>query len=218
MKITLIIPAYNESKQIGELLTELDKLKYSYIVVDDGSKDNTFTIAKKHHGLVLKHRVNLGKGAAMKTGAEIAFMQHADAIIFMDADGQHLVSDLPHFINALKKGEQLVLGSRNLSYGVPLVRYMGNKLAALIISLLFGVYVSDILCGFRAMTKDAYLKAKWGSRDYAVETEIIIRAAQHKIKYCEVPVTTLYYDKFKGVTILDSLHILFSVIRWRINL
>jgi uncharacterized protein YbjQ (UPF0145 family) len=153
----------------------------------------------------------------MKTGAEAAFKMGADAIIFMDSDGQHTIKDLPQFENGLNEGNEVVFGSRNLSHGVPLVRYLGNKTASLVISTLFGHYVSDILCGFRAITKNGFKKARWESRGYAVETEMVVKTAKANLKYCEVPVTTIYYDKFKGVTIIDSISILFNVLRWRIR-
>lgn len=218
MKITVVIPAYNEEHRIGSLLKDLKNGGYRYLVVDDGSKDGTFHEAKQYGGMVLRHRVNLGKGAAMKTGAEAAFEMGADAVIFMDSDGQHLVSDLNNFIEALKKGNQLVYGSRNLNYGVPLIRYLGNKAASLLISLLFGSYISDILCGFRAMTNKVYRQIKWETSGYAVETEMIVRAAKAKLKHCEVPVTTVYYDHVKGVTALDAINIFLNVIRWRVTL
>ena len=74
----------------------------------------------------------------MKTGADAAFLLGADAVVFMDSDGQHKVKDLPHFIEALEKDKfDVVFGSRNLSHGVPFIRYMGNKFASMLISLLF---------------------------------------------------------------------------------
>ena len=155
----------------------------------------------------------------MKTGAEAAFQMGADAIVFMDSDGQHKAQDLPHFIEALEKDKfDVVFGSRNLSHGVPLVRYMGNKFASLLVSLLFGIYVSDLLCGYRGLSKRGFKKIYWESKGYGVETEMTARTAKSGLKHCEVPVETLYYDEVKGVTILDAFSILFDVLRWRIRL
>ncbi len=98
MKIFIIVPARNEGRRIVQVLRDLGKTKFPVVVVDDGSKDNTYKVAKKTKATVLQHRVNLGKGAAMKTGAEAAFLMGAEAIIFIDADGQHKVEDLPHSI------------------------------------------------------------------------------------------------------------------------
>jgi glycosyltransferase involved in cell wall biosynthesis len=217
--IFIVIPAYNENKNIGKTLSNLKKEKLPVIVVDDGSKDPIFTDIKGcKHVQIVRHKVNLGKGAAMKTGCERAFGQGADAVIFMDADGQHVARDIPKFTEALKKGYDIVLGSRNTGYGIPLVRFLGNKFGAVMISLMFGIYVSDLLCGYRAITKKAYEKIKWESARYGVETEMVIRTAKEDLKYCEVPVSTVYLDAVKGVTLLDAINIFFDVIRWRFTL
>ncbi|RLC30852.1 glycosyltransferase family 2 protein, partial [Candidatus Woesebacteria bacterium] len=89
MKIFIVIPAYQEEERIGNVIRDVTKTKFPIVVVDDGSKDNTFKIASKYRVTALRHKVNLGKGAAMKTGAEVAFKMGADAIVFMDSDGQH---------------------------------------------------------------------------------------------------------------------------------
>jgi glycosyltransferase involved in cell wall biosynthesis len=220
MKIFIVIPAYNEEKRIGKVLADIKKYKLPTIVVDDGSNDNTFLIAQKYGAEVLKRRVNLGgsKGAALKTGIEMAFNYGADAVILMDADGQHKASDLPKFIKALEKGFDVVLGNRNFSMDVPLVRFLGNKFASVLINVLFGIYISDVLCGFRALTKEAFEKVRWESLNYAIETEMIVRLSKTKLKYCEVPVETIYHDKVKGVTIIDAINIFFDVIYWKIIL
>lgn len=219
MNIFIVIPAYHEEERIGVVIEDALRTRFPVLVVDDGSKDNTFEIARGYKIATLRHKVNLGKGAAMKTGAEAAFRMGADAIVFMDSDGQHKAKDLPHFVEALEKDKfEIVFGSRNLSHGVPFVRYMGNKFASLLISLLFGIYVSDLLCGFRGLSKKGYKKVKWESTGYGVETEMVARTAKSNLKHCEVPVETVYYDEVKGVTILDAINILFDVLRWRIRL
>lgn len=217
MNIYIVIPAYNESKRIGKVLNDLKVFNPPIIVVDDGSKDSTFEQAKKHDVLVLRHRVNLGKGAAIKTGCEAAISMGADAIIMMDSDGQHKAEDLPKFAEKIQSGKfDVVFGSRNMSLGVPLVRFMGNKFASVLVSLLFGVYVSDLICGYRAITRKAYTLINLKSSDYGIETEMVIKTAKFNLRYCEIPVETIYYDKFKGVTILDAFDILLNVIKWRI--
>jgi glycosyltransferase involved in cell wall biosynthesis len=219
MKITIVIPAFNEEKRIGEVLKDLKKTKLPVIVVDDGSKDKTFKIAKNLGVIALRHKVNLGKGAALRTGCEAAFSMGAEAVILMDSDGQHKVEDLSHFIDALEKDKfDVVFGSRDLNHGVPLVRYMGNKVASILISLLFGIYISDLICGYKGLTRKAYGKMNWESTGYGIETEMAIKTGKYGLKYCEVPVQTIYYDNVKGVTILDAFNILLDVIRWRIKL
>lgn len=222
MKIAIVLPAYNEEKHIVSVLAELKKTNLLIVVIDDGSTDTTSlklrAMGKSGKVVVLTHKVNLGKGAAMKTGADFAFSKGYGAVVFMDSDSQHNPHDLTHFTEALSAGYEIVYGSRNMQMGMPFVRYIGNKAASILVNVLFGVYISDILCGFRGITKNAYKKIKWESSGYAVETEMIIRAAKKQVKFTEVPVQTLYHDNFKGVTIFDAFGILFAVIRWKLVL
>ena len=221
--IYIVIPAYNEGARIDKVINEFRKYSYRIVVVDDGSFDNTSDVLTKINDensdiKVLTHKINLGKGAAMKTGAEYSFKNNAKAVIFVDSDGQHSAQDLPKFIKALNDGYDLAFGSRNMSYGVPLVRFLGNKAGAILISLMFNIYVSDLLCGYRAVTKNGYGMVKWESSGYGVETEIVVKTGKYKVKYCEVPVETIYLDKVKGVSLLDALNILMDVFYWKIKL
>jgi glycosyltransferase involved in cell wall biosynthesis len=222
MEIFVVIPLFNEKKHIAEVLSEVSKNKLPIIVVDDGSSDNSKLIVrnlKLKNLTLLEHKINLGKGAAMKTGADYAFDRGADAVIFMDSDGQHLASDLPEFTEALESGKyDVILGSRNFGYGVPLVRFLGNKFASVVMAFLFRVYVSDVICGFRAVTKAGYAKTRWDSDGYGVETEMVARIGKYRLRFCEVPVETVYNDKVKGVTILDAFGIFGQVVKWRLTI
>lgn len=224
MKVAIVVPVFNEQKQISDVLNDLSKINIPIYIVDDGSTDRTLSILEKYLSknkriFFLKHRVNLGKGAALKTGCEAAFKFGNDAVIIMDSDGQHHVKDIPEFVRVLETEKyDIVFGSRNLSFGVPLVRFLGNKFASLLISLLFKIYVTDLLCGFRAFTRKAYYKLNWKSSGYGVETEMVAKSGKYKLTSCEIPVQTIYYDRFKGVTILDAFNIFFDVFRWRIEL
>jgi glycosyltransferase involved in cell wall biosynthesis len=222
MNIQIVIPAHNEEERVLNVLKDLLKLKYKVVVVDDGSSDGTLQKLQtlKNSSLkVLSHKINLGKGSALNTGCEYAFNDGADAVIMMDSDGQHAVNDLPLFIEKLKNQKyDVILGSRNLNMGVPFIRYVGNKVASLIVSLMFGIYVSDLISGFRAITKNAYKKIKWESSGYGVETEMIIKIKRKNLKYCEIPVTTIYYDSYKGVSILDAFGVFANLVRWKFKI
>ena len=215
MKISVVIPAYNEEKRIGSVLSEVKKTGLEIIVVDDGSKDGAAKIAKKYTPYVLVHKINLGKGAALKTGCEAAFGLGAEAVILMDADGQHKAEDLPKFIDALKKHE-VVFGVRNLE-GIPTVRLLGNKLITLLVKIFFGIKVPDILCGFKAFSERAYRKINWSSLGYSVETEIVAMVGKYRLNHCQVPVATVYYDKFKGLTAETGLEILIDILRFKLR-
>ncbi|MFC1710435.1 glycosyltransferase family 2 protein [Patescibacteria group bacterium] len=218
MKIFIVVPAHNEEKRISVVLKKLQKTRYKTIVVDDGSTDNTYKISKRYCDWILKHSVNLGKGAAMKTGIEGAIKLGADAIVFMDSDGQHEVTDLSKFTKKLNKGYDIVYGSRQWGKGVPAERLFGNRIVSYMIKVLFKASISDILCGYRALTVAAYRKIIWESSSYAVETEMIIRSAKNNLKYCEVPVAALYLEDYKGMTFTHAFSLVFDIFRWRINI
>lgn len=212
----VIIPAYNEAPRIEKVIKKVQKYTKNVLVVDDGSRDETTEVARKLKVPVLKHRLNLGKGAAMTTGVEAAFTLGAQAVIILDADGQHDPKHIPEFLERIEGGADIVFGSRDLSYGVPLARYLGNKFGSVLIALIFHIYRSDMLCGFMAFTKQSYGKIKWDAARYGVETEIVARTGKNKLKYAEIPIETIYLDKYKGVTILDAIGILFNIPRWLI--
>ena len=157
MKIYIVIPVYNEESKVIGVLKEISKTKYPIVVIDDGSTDGSqkkIREAKLKNVTLLGHKINLGKGAVLKTGSDYAFNKGADAVIYMDSDGQHKVSDLNKFVEKLETGKfDIVFGSRNLNFGVPLDRYMGNKLASVLVGFMFGIYVSDLICGFRGLTQ-----------------------------------------------------------------
>jgi glycosyltransferase involved in cell wall biosynthesis len=214
-KIDIVIPAYNEAERIGAVLKEVTKYKFDVIVVDDGSWDETAKVVKRYKVRLLKHGINLGVGAARKTGVEAAWKLGADAVVMLDADGQHDPNNIPDFIGKIEEGYDIVFGSRNLGFNVPLVRFLGNKFAAVLISVLFGIYRGDLLCGYIAFTKSAYKKIVWESTGYGVETEIVVKTGKNKLKYDEVPIEAKYLDKYKGASILDAISILPSILKWK---
>jgi glycosyltransferase involved in cell wall biosynthesis len=222
MKIFVVVPLYNEKKHISLVLKDIAKYNLPVVVVDDGSGDGSGLEVKKakvKNTTLLTHKINLGKGAALKTGAEYAFRKGAGGIIFMDSDGQHKACDLPKFLDALKSDKyDVIFGSRNMGMGVPLVRYLGNKAASVTSALLFGAYISDAICGFRALTKRGYQKVKWESNGYGVEMEMVARAGKLKVRHTEVPVETVYLNDVKGVTLLDAFGILGEVVKLKLTL
>ncbi len=218
MKTFVVIPGFNEQYYLDRLLEKVSKFSRSIIFVDDGSSDNTAKIAKKYTRHVLSHQVNLGKGAAMLTGAEYAFkVLKADAVIFMDSDDQHDPAHLPEFDRKLKKYE-IVFGVRNLGVNMPLARFLGNKSASVLLHVLFGAYIPDIPSGYKGLTRKAFHALKWKSSGYEVETEIAVRVAQRRIPFGIVEIRSIYHDRDKGLTLLDAAHITASLIQWRLGL
>lgn len=215
MKTYVIVPAYNESRYLARFLDKLTKATKNIIVVDDGSRDDTTTIAKDHGVTALTHMTNLGKGAALKTGCEYAFSKKgADAVIIMDGDDQHDTADLPKFKNALSQGAEVVLGIRSMDNRIPFGRLLGNRLMSSLIYLLFGRYIPDIPSGYKALTKLAYQKLVWNSSGYEVESELAVRLAKSQIPYTTVPITTHYHGKEYGFNLLDAVRIIIKIPIW----
>ena len=214
-KIYIIVPAYNEARFIGRFLDKLTPLYHNVIVVDDGSSDKTCEIAKGKGVECIAHLVNLGKGAALKTGCDYAFKKKgAEAVIIMDGDDQHEVGDLELFVKELKRGSEIVLGVRKLDAKMPLMRVLGNKSMSILINIMFGKYLADIPSGFKAFTKNAYKKLRWQSQGYEVEAEIAVRIAKEHLPFVEIPISTVYYDKEYGFNLLDGLRLLARIPYW----
>ncbi|MBI2651714.1 glycosyltransferase family 2 protein [Candidatus Woesearchaeota archaeon] len=215
-RIFAVIPAYNEEKYIGRIIKETKKYANNIIVVDDGSKDKTNEIAKKSNAIVLTHVVNLGKGAALKTGCDYAVKKKADILIAMDADAQHEPSEIPKFLEKIKKYE-VVLAYRKLNKDMPSILKFGNWFINKTIRFLYGIEVKDSQCGYRAFTSKAYKKIRWKASDYSMESEMIAKIGKHKLSYTEIPIETIYSDNYKGTTVLDGIKIVFNLVIWKIN-
>ena len=215
-KIFAIIPAYNEDKYIGNIIKETKKYVDKVIVVDDGSKDQTKQIAEKNRAIVLEHWVNLGKGAALKTGCDYAVRSKADILITIDADMQHKPAEIPKFLKNIKNYD-VVLAYRKLNKNMPLVFKFGNWFINKTISFLYGIKIKDSQCGYRVFTSKAYKKLRWESSDYSMESEMIAKIGKFRVLYKEIPIETIYSDKYKGTTIIDGIKIVFKLLFWRLN-
>lgn len=216
--VWIIVPGLNEEKYISTVLKKVLKQSKNIIVVDDGSQDKMAIIAQKLTPHVLCHSINLGKGAALKTGCEYAFKTlKADAVIFMDSDDQHDPEELSLFYKALESSD-VVFGVRAFDDKMPLVRIMMNRLASAVIYFLFGEYIPDIPSGYKAISKHAYKKLAWNSQDYAVEMEIAARTAKYKMPFSTIPIKTIYHDLERGMTILDTVRMITKILSWRISL
>ena len=211
-----IIPAYNEEKNIANIVKKTKKYADKVIVVDDGSKDNTKGLAEKSGAIVLKHIVNLGKGATLKTGCDYAIKKGATLLIALDADAQHNPDDIPRFIKKLKEYD-IVFSYRKLSYNMPLVLRFGNWFISNIVRVLYRVSLNDTQCGFRAFSSEAYKKIRWNASNYSMESEMISRAGKQRLKYVQIPIETIYSDKYKGTTIIDGIKIVFNMFWWKLG-
>ena len=210
-----VIPAHNEEKNIEQIVKKTKKHVHSVVVVDDGSKDKTAQLAEKSGAIVLRHIINLGKGGALKTGCEYAFSKGAKYIVALDADAQHNPDDIPRFSEKLAKYD-IVFSCRKYSKQMPAVLRFGNMFISEAASILYNVNLNDTQSGFRAFSKEAYKKIRWNAADYSMESEMISRAGKQKLKYVQIPIQTIYSDKYKGTTVIDGMKIALNMIWWKL--
>jgi len=212
--IWAVIPAYNEGKNIRNIVKKTKKYVDKVLVVDDGSKDNTSEIAKKSGAIVLRHVINLGKGAALKTGCDYA-AKNAKFIIVLDADAQHDPEDIPRFIEKLNKYD-IVFSYRKLSRKMPFVLRFGNWFISNVVGILYNVRLNDTQSGFRTFSREAYRKIRWNASDYSMESEMISKVGKQRLKYVQIPIQTIYSDKYKGTTVIDGIKIVLNMVWWKL--
>ena len=214
--IWVVIPAHNEGRRILGVLRNVRKYAANIVVVDDGSTDDTNLKALDGGAIILTHIINLGKGAALKTGCDYAASKGARLIVVMDADGQHDPAEIPNFVKMLEKAD-ICLGFRRLNMKMPFVFRLGNASINLVTYLLYRIRLHDTQCGFRAFSREAYAKIRWSARDYSVESEMIANMGKSHLKYVEVPISTIYADRYKGTNVLDGIKIVLNMILWRLR-
>lgn len=194
MKCLLIIPAYNEAENIEKVVDNIvqNYPEYDYIIVNDGSKDNTERICLKNGYRVLNLPINLGIGGAVQTGYCYARDNDYDVAVQIDGDGQHDVSFLSEMIKLIESGEaDIVIGSRFMEkegFQSSQIRRIGIKFLSDLAKLLTGVRVKDITSGYRAANRMFInIFAEDYPSDYP-EPEAMVIAAVHGGKIKEYPV------------------------------
>lgn len=214
--IVVIIPAYNEERFIGSVVIKAKRYARTVIVVDDGSKDDTAQIAYAAGAMVLQHKSNLGKGAALNTGFEMARLYNPDVTVMIDADGQHLPCEIDAVIAPVLEGKaDLVIGSRYLNHAcqVPYNRILGHRVINLFTRLASGEAASDSQSGFRAFSRNALQWIEFKSRGFSVESEMQFLAHEFGLKLVEVPVTIRYLDDSKRPALSQGLAVLTGILR-----
>lgn len=198
LDIALVIPAYNEEKNIKDVLLEVVPLVNEVIVVDDGSRDHTSEIARECGATLLRHVTNRGQGAALRTGTHYAESRGHGLIVHFDADGQFRKEDLPAIIAPLMSGESdIVFGSRFLNHQTKMPFIKKNlimPLARLVNQALFGIKLTDPQSGYRGFTLGAARQLEWRQDGMAHCTEILALAHKNKLRIKEVPITIIYHE------------------------
>jgi len=200
LKVFIVIPAFNEARMIGSVIEDIKKEGFNnIIVVDDGSKDNTYEIAKDKGVIALKHIINRGKGAATQTGLDAAKLMKADITVTIDADGQHLPSNIKTLVDPIINDEcDVSLGSRLIKNdGMPLLKHIINFVGNLITYFFYGILVTDSQSGFRAYNAKANALIETTMDRYEFESEILHQVKDHNLKYKEFPISVRYTDYSK---------------------
>lgn len=220
MKIVAVIPAYNEASCIADVVSRVVSCVDAVVVVDDGSGDRTGEAARSHGACVVTHAVNRGLGASLATGFAAARRLEADAVVTLDADGQHDPDEIPKFLEALRGGADLVLGTRMRDpHGMPVVRRLAQWCGNAVTFLLFGAWVSDSQSGFRALSRDALARVEIRTNRMEVSSEIVAEACRLGLRLVEVPIKAIYteYSLSKGQNFLVGLKTLMKLVVRRLS-
>ncbi|MDQ7815008.1 MAG: glycosyltransferase family 2 protein [Patescibacteria group bacterium] len=215
MRIIAVIPAYNEEKRIGETIRKVRPLVDGVVVVDDGSSDATFDTAMQSGVTVLRHAMNRGQGAGLKTGTEAALQIGADVIVHIDADGQHDPSFIPVLVDPIKRGEaDVVMGSRFMGLrpeGIPLSRRLLHRAIKIFNALVMGIprKLTDPQSGLRAMNSEASRRLDFRQDRMAHCSELLRLITRSDLRWVEVPVKVTYSEDTlaKGNKNLDAVKI-----------
>ena len=196
MNITVGIPAYNEEKNISEIIKNLQKITNKIIVCDDGSSDSTAKIARDMGVLVVQHDTNLGYGAAIRSIFLKAREEKSEFLITLDSDGQHRIEDIQTILKPLQNKEaDLVIGSRFLNNdgkNVPSYRKVGIKILTKLANTSLKQNITDSQSGFRGYGKHVIENVTPSESGMGVSNEILIKANKQGLKIVEVPIIILY--------------------------
>ncbi|MGD8905098.1 MAG: glycosyltransferase family 2 protein [Anaerolineae bacterium] len=216
-RVVAIIPAHNEERFIGSVVLRARTHAGVVVVVDDGSTDATAQIAEAAGATVIRHERNQGKGMALNTGFCKARELSPDALVLLDADGQHFPEEVPVLLAPILAGEaDLVIGSRYLNgreNGVPGHRAWGHRVFNLLTRATSGVGATDSQSGFRAMSRRALHELSFSSAGFSVESEMQFLARERGLRVVEAPITADYAERPKRSVVQHGLLVLNGVLR-----
>lgn len=231
MKISILIPVYNEENTILTVLKKINELvllgfEKEVIVIDDGSTDSTFTKVKseKPKTKIFQHKINQGKGAAIRMGIEHAT---GDYLIIQDADLEYDPKYILKLLQALSLSTKVVYGTRlkrmphlrkEENKNLFLLHYFGNRFLSLITSILYGQWITDMETCYKLFPRAAVVKMKLNAKGFEFEPEITAKLLKAGYKITEVPINTVprgYSEGKKLYTVRDGLKALITLIKYR---
>ena len=223
-EIFVVVAAYNEDKRISKAISDLKSHGYqNIVVVNDGSRDRTKEAALASGATVLTHPVNLGQGAALRTGIRYALKAGAGIIVTFDGDGQHQAGEISRLIKPIIEGKaDAALGSRFISKGaavnIPRSRKLFLKAGVVFTRLISRIKVTDTHNGFRALSRKAASKIEIKINDMAHASEILDEIHKKGIRFVEVPVTITYSEESlsKGQKTSNAVKIVIRMINKKI--
>lgn len=222
MKVSVIIPVYNEEKTVAQIVKRVGKLPFEkeLLIVDDGSTDGTGKVLKKLKGNEIGlcfHRKNRGKGAAIRTGLKKAT---GKIIVIQDADLEYSPEELPKLIEPIHKDEaDVVYGSRFINVKHPFsLLYLGNRFLTYITRLLFLTNITDMETGYKVFKAEVLRGIKIRSNRFDFEPEITAKILKQKVRFLELPISYQgrSYQKGKKLTWKDGIHSFWALIKYRL--
>lgn len=204
-RVLTALPVYNEQNHLVEVLPEVRRYSQDVLVVDDGSTDRTPCLLAEMDGIeVIRHPVNQGYGAGLRTAFEYAIDRGYDALVTIDCDGQHQPRLIPELAAALTPPEQqpfdIVSGSRYLDEFVgdddaPEDRRRINQIITRQLNRCFNLRLTDAFCGFKAYSVPALRKVEVTELGYAMPLQLWVQAVRHGLRIVEFPVPRIYLDE-----------------------
>lgn len=204
-KVLIVVPAYNEEQSIGEVIRKVRSIYPEVLVYDDGSTDNTASIAEQNGAMVIRNSRNRGYGRALNTLFQHAVVMDIDIVVTIDSDGQHDPNQIPNLIQPILENKaDIVMGSRFLTeddkLNVPRYRQFGIKTITKFAQAGCFDKITDATSGFRAYSINSLKRLHLTEDGMAIATEILLKADQCNLRLLEVPITTTRYDIKDSVT------------------
>ena len=203
MKTCLLLPAYNESKTIGQIIQESSEFISDIVVIDDGSSDETGEIAIASGAVCLSNATNCGKGSALRKGFAYALARGYELIFTMDSDRQHEPADIPRFLEHFHNTRpDILIGARTERDSrvlMPFHRRVNNRLISSVGSKLCGQRVPDFQSGYRLIRADVLRQVHLETERYETESELLIKAGRLGFRIESLPIQTRYGDEVSHI-------------------